>query len=212
MPRFIRRIVLSIIIGASAAAIGCQTYPTTQITEKNQRILALELANLQFEREIDALRATADNQQAAILAMRKVPANAKDLIITATAVELGSYSGGRDLSRSGQDAHDGVRVYLSASDKDGHPIKVPGTVSIELFDLASDEEIRIGRWDFAPKEALAHFTAGPMNYQFTFELPFPNGLPSHEHLMLKASFTDLLTGRVLTDHREITVKLVPTAE
>ena len=207
MPRLIGRLLLSIVIGASATAIGCQATPAAQVTQKNQQILALEMANLKLEREVDALRETAENQQAAILALRKVPDDAKDLMVTAAAVELGSYSGGRNLGGSAQGSHDGIRVYLSASDKDGHPIKVPGTVRIELFDLASEQQIRIGSWEFTPEESLDHFTSGPLSYQFTFELPFPNGPPSHEQLMLKASFTDLLTGRVLTDHREIKVKV-----
>ncbi len=124
-----------------------------------------------------------------------------------TGITLGKYTAGVDLD--GKGSHNGIRVYLTPIDRDGHAIKAAGAVKIQLFDLAAKENLLV-EYDFPVEKISERWAAGFMTYHYRFDCPWPTP-PEHEDITVRAEFTDYLTGKTFTAQKVCTVKLAPSA-
>lgn len=120
-----------------------------------------------------------------------------------TGITLGKYTAGVDLDdKPGQD---GIRVYLTPIDRDGHAIKAAGAVKIQLFDLAAKENL-VSEYDFPVEKISERWAAGFMTYHYRFDCPWP-APPEHDEITVRVEFTDYLTGKTFTAQKVCTVRL-----
>lgn len=116
-------------------------------------------------------------------------------------------TGGVDTD--GRPGDDALRVVLEPRDQRGDLIKSPGTITIELVDLALDPaDRRVGYWTFDLETALKHWRGGLFGTGYHFKLPWQRGFPRHQDLSLHAR---LLTpdGRAFRVTKSLTVRLTP---
>jgi hypothetical protein len=124
-------------------------------------------------------------------------------------VEIASLSGGADYDNAPGD--DGVTVYLRPRDQDGHVVKVPGKVTVQLLDNADLAKPRvIGVYEFSEPSELRKSWYGTFGTQhYTLKCPFPPSaeLPQARRLTVAVEFVDYLTGATLTATREVDISL-----
>ncbi len=184
----------------SAALTGCGDMGFFQ-SGKNIAQLNADLADARGETKA-AKQAAADAQNESVRRQKRIetlvgigPDRLKKLYYPVQ-LKLGQYTGGADLD--GQPGDDGVKVYLRPLDQRGDTVKVAGTVTIELYDLAAKDNKLIGQYQFNVDEVSKAFSGGFMAYHFTFTCPWKPARPKNSELTIRAEFTDYLTGKKLT--------------
>jgi hypothetical protein len=124
-------------------------------------------------------------------------------------IEIASLTGGAD--HDDEPGDDGVTVYLRPCDRDGHVVKVPGRIKIQLLDNTDLARPRlIALYEFSDPEELRKAWYGRFGSQhYTLRCPFPPGvkLPEARRLNVAVEFVDYLTGSTLTAGREVAVSL-----
>jgi hypothetical protein len=123
-------------------------------------------------------------------------------LFTVESVELGDYTTGANLDDAPGD--DGVRVRLVPIDAAGSPLKAAGSVKIQLYDLADEEEPLVGKCRFPVENIGDHWSSHFGTYHYRFECPFSRP-PDHETITVRVEFTDYLTGKVLHAQKEIQI-------
>ena len=112
------------------------------------------------------------------------------------------------IDTDGNPGDDALSVVIEPRDQQGDVLKSPGTIAIELLDLALDPvDRRVGYWTFDLETALKHWQGGLFGTGYQFKLPWQRGYPRHANLTLHAR---LLTpdGRAFRATETITVRLV----
>ena len=111
----------------------------------------------------------------------------------------------------GKPGDDGVTVYLRPRDADGHVVKVPGRITVQLLDNTDLGSPRpLGLYVFADPSELRKLWHGRFATQhYTLKCPFPPGtkLPDARRVTVSAEFVDYLTGATLTAVEEVPVSL-----
>ena len=88
------------------------------------------------------------------------------------------------LDRDNRPGDDVFSVVMVPHDTDGEPVKLPGTIEVELFDLAnSGSEQRIGNWSFDIEESHEHWHRGLFGTGYLFRLPLESS-PAHAELVV----------------------------
>ncbi len=127
-------------------------------------------------------------------------------------IEIASLSGGADYD--GRPGDDGVTVYLRPRDADGHVVKVPGRITIQLLDNAVLGSPRVlGVYRFDDIEKLRQIWLGRFATQhYTLRCPFPpdTKLPERRRVTVHAEFVDYLTGATLTAVKEVSISFPDT--
>lgn len=96
-------------------------------------------------------------------------------------------SGG--LDRDEKPGDDLLAAMVTPRDADGNVLKLPGTLRLELFDLARPaDKQRIGQWEFDPEQTRDHWHNGLLGSGYRFRLPWQQ-IPQHEALLLHARLT-----------------------
>jgi hypothetical protein len=134
------------------------------------------------------------------LASRKGPIAEDGLRISR--IRLTPYTGLYDKD------HDGVAeqliVYVQPLDQEADVVKAPGTMVIQVWDLAADpQEALIATWTVGPQELRNMWSATllTINYRLVFERPAR--LPTDRPITIRAEFIDAMTGKAYTDQRLI---------
>ena len=189
------------LVGALAA--GC--VPQQQVEE-----LATQLRN--SRRENEKLKTDIQDMQTELLARQKqirtlqgLGEKRLELLFCVTDVKLGKYTAGVDLDD--KPGHDGIRVYLTPIDADGHPIKAAGAVKIQLFDLAAKtDDNLVAVHDFPVEKIAACWTGGFMTYHYRFDCRW-KAPPKHDEITVRITFTDYLTGKTFTAQKVCKINL-----
>jgi len=201
-------------LGAVAAALavcglcGC-TPPDDHVRTLQQKVDALTVERDGLERELTerANQVTSLEQQVGNL-LRLGPERLGALF-EVQRIELASLTGGADYD--GKPGHDGVTVYLRPLDADGHVLKAAGEIVIDLLDASASGEPRsLGTYVYNEPAALRRmWHGGFMTDHYTVKCPWQpaTGPPRSREVVIKATFTDFLTGKQLSAVRSVMVDL-----
>ena len=184
---------------------GCA--PQQQVEELETQLRNCRGENAKLKTNIQDMQMELLARQKQIQTLQGLGEKRLELLFHVTGVKLGKYTAGVDLD--GKGSHDGIRVYLTPIDRDGHAIKAAGAVKIQLFDLAAKENL-VGTFDFPVEKISERWTAGFMTYHYRFDCPWP-APPKHSEITVRAEFTDYLTGKTFTAQKVCKVKLAPPA-
>ncbi len=187
-------------------------------------ILALcgcaESPELALRREIDSLKVTAKErdaklaaQEAAIRELNKQLSVARSIseddlkrVFYPEKIEIDRLTGGFDNDNQAGD--DGVVVYLRPIDRFGDIVKVPGDITIQLYDLAAPENRQfIGEYRVPVEKAGELWHGKMMTNHFTIKCPWPKSPPENPVVTVRVVFVDYLTKRVVAAQSTCTVKL-----
>lgn len=125
----------------------------------------------------------------------------------AAKVEIADLSSGVDSD--GKLGHDGVVLYVTLFDQDGHKFKAAGDIDIHIYDLSDPASPQIvADLAFDVDQAKAHWHGRLLTYHYRFECPWEHRRPSGLSVLAKVTFRDYLTGTTL-EHTK-TIDIVPT--
>jgi len=184
-----------------------------ELRDQQDQLTAQARALESTQHERDALR----NQRDQLLHKTNsaVRPEQADLLVQIDHVAINTWlTGGRNTDRRPGD--DELVVMIQPRDRDGEPVKLPGTLQLRLTDPAAPERARqIGNWQFTPGECRKHWLASMLSRGFLFKLPWQTP-PTRSRLLLHARF-DTNDGRrfdadTLIHIEPPTTPLIPPAQ
>jgi len=147
-----------------------------------KKAAVLEKENIELKEQVKTLSGVKDNFR-------------YDNLNRPEAIELyrltGIYSAGKEGAKE-------LLVYIIPRDAKGDAIKAAGNMTVQLWNLAgSSEGAMTAQWEVPADKLKGDWGVSMLSayYRLTFDLPAD--LPASEY-MVKISFTDFVTGKVLT--------------
>lgn len=174
----------------------------------------------QAEREVQLLRERLDAQnrqleslQGRVAELQQQLTTARGLtdedlaiIFHADRIVIDPLTGGYDADD--QPGDEGVTVYVRPVDRFGDTLKAAGSIQVELFDLArAPANTRIGLYELSPAEARDLWFGDLWTEFYVVKCPWQGGPPAHRDLLVRVTFVDYLTRRVMSATHEVTVNL-----
>jgi len=168
-----------------------------ELREAREELLRSELYNDTLQREIQTLRPSAVSKPS--------PEQASQ-IYTLKEIVLGRQTGGYD--EDGYPGDEGVLVVLEPRDPDGHPIKTPGSLKIDVAQV-SVEGIKtpLSTWQVPPEQLRKTWQSGLLSTGYYVRLPWQVP-PATPKLRITVRFT-LTDGRAFEADKDITIRLPP---
>jgi hypothetical protein len=166
--------------------------------------LKVERDQLQRQAETCRVRAANLSEQVTFLTNRSADQPAD--LFAPVRIEIVSRSGGKNFDDRPGD--DGVVVYVRPVDQDGHAVKTPGRIDIEVLDVAEPGRPRVlGQCVYSsPKELRQMWYGRFATDHYTAHCRFSPGArpPIEPRVLVNVRFLDYLTGRTLTQSTELT--------
>jgi len=186
-----------------ACLAGCTaTAGRSRALRENQR-LRTEQARL--ERAVAEKDAALADLRVQVRNLQGFPPDRPADLFAPVSIEIASLTGAADYDDRPGD--DGVTVYLRPRDGDGHVVKAPGRIAIQLLDNTTPESPRvIGVYSFDDAETLRKSWYGRFGTQhYTLECRFPPDTNPPRQVHVNVAFTDFLTGRTLLASKVVQV-------
>ncbi len=176
----------------AAAYSGCAARRSHDIVEsrlrEQSRLLAETESSLtKAQNELAIARQESDSLRQQLIADGKSPIlpEQADVLFRATGIKINELLTG-SLDRDGQPGDELLSAVVVPHDTDGEPMKLPGEMHLELFDLSQPgEQKRIGEWTFAASDAREHWHSGFLSSGYMFQLPWQQA-PSSKQVVLHA--------------------------
>ena len=120
-------------------------------------------------------------------------------------IRIGKRTGFYD--KKGDGTNDTLVVYLEPKDTAQDTIKAIGKVTIELWNLnVAEDKAKLGEWTLEPNQLHNSWGGNIFASYYRIKLPLKNAPDKTKEYTLKITFTDYLTGKVLTDQKVLSVK------
>ena len=102
--------------------------------------------------------------------------------------------------------NDALLVYLEPIDAQQDYVKAVGTVEVELWNLSNPaDQAKLTEWLLEPAELQKHWAGNVFSAYYRLPLDLDGAVKGTEReLTVKVTFTDLLSGKVLTAQKVIT--------
>jgi len=193
--------------------LGCSSLTKTR---QEQDLVEADLRSQ--ERHIQELKAEVERKDGTIhgldleveklqqSAIKNQPAGEPQAPGVIKEISLGRLTGGyRNNPKSLYD--DSVQFLIEPKDADGHAIKVPGSVHIELFEYAANGvKVPLSAWDISQRELRRSWDqplfGGP---SYRILVPF-KALPANERMRVVVRFTTL-DGKLYEAEKDFTIRL-----
>lgn len=99
------------------------------------------------------------------------------------------------LGRLGSANMQRVKLYIEPRDDDGEPIKAPGDLSIDAYDLSTSPNTPLDHWELSAEDIRGKWRELASLHAFVIELPW-NKLPRTKEIGVTVRFKDALTLRM----------------
>jgi hypothetical protein len=186
------------------AAAGCADPCEQKLQALRDEAIEAEDRIEKLQEENRQLADSLQSQEELIQRLRGLSQKRMAHLFTVQNIELGDYTTGVNLDDEPGD--DGVRVRMVPIDAAGSALKAAGSVSVQLYDLAQEDDPLVGKCDFGV-EGIGDYWSGHFGtYHYRFECKFSR-VPAHEDITVRVEFTDHLTGKVVRAQKVITVDL-----
>jgi hypothetical protein len=125
-----------------------------------------------------------------------------DAIYKLQRVDIGRFTGiYREDTNS---TNESLIVYVQPVDETGDAIKAAGKVEIQLWDLNKPEsQSMLGQWMIEPNDLKTMWFDSIASTGYRFKYNMPTTVNAGEPLTVRVTFTDYLSGRVLTEQKTI---------
>lgn len=158
--------------------------------------------------ELGAKSATIDQLHRQLAVARSISEDDLKQIFYPEKLVIDPLSGGADYD--GKPGDDGVSIYLQPVDRFGDVVKVPGDITIELYDLAAPPERKLIGEYHVPVDQVARLWRGKFLAQhFAIKCPWAGRVPQNPELTIRAIFVDYLTKRVVSAQTTCKLKRPP---
>lgn len=187
-----------IVFGCSLFAMGlcgCKgptRTPWDNLKETQQQNTELSLKVQSLQKENEQLR-----QQIQTLLQADNDTRLSELD-TLAAIKLHKRTGLYDKDDNG--TPETLVVYLQTIDSQQDQVKIPGRCTIQLWNLNNPAaETKLAQWNLTPKDLQSLWGGNIFALYYRIELPLENPPADRQDLTVRASFTDVLSGKTLSD-------------
>ena len=197
-----RRIDIFILIALAALLIGCgggTKHPWDTLEKCEQENIELSLRAQALEAENDQL-----TEQVDTLSKLK-PATRLKTLDTLDKIRIGKRTGFYD--KDDDSTNETLVVYLEPTDTAHDTIKAVGQAKIELWDLnAAAGQAKLTEWTLEPEDMHNAWAGNIFDAYYRIKLPLEISPDQKKDYTVKVSFTDYLSGKILTDQKVIPLK------
>ncbi|MEN8127239.1 MAG: hypothetical protein ABFR90_05470 [Planctomycetota bacterium] len=197
-----RWIDIFILIALIAMLVGCggrnqQPWDTLkeceqENTELSLRVQSLEAENTQLTEQVNTLSALDTTARL-------------EALDTLEEIRIGKRTGFYDKDKDG--TNETLVVYLEPLDTALDYVKAVGEVKIELWNLnAASDKAKLDEWTVKPDELHPTWGGSIFAAYYRIKLPLGNASIQKKEYTVKVTFTDYLSGKVLTDQKVITIE------
>jgi hypothetical protein len=159
-----------------------------QKTELENQMRELEAQNKQLKQQVETLSTLDKNIRLE---------NLYDVQSISIVSSTGIYA--KEKNKSPQ-----LLLYFYPMDKEGSSIKASGKVEVQLWNVAnSAKEALIDKWEVGPGELKRNWGNALMNSFYRLALDLPKNMPLKGDFVVRVSFTDYASGKVLTARQTI---------
>lgn len=186
----------------AVVAAGCEnTSRKVSIDERNELLLA---ENELLTESTRKLQAEKDQLTGRLEVLTKLDRDVRlEAIPTLEKIEIASRSGLYDKDKNG--SKETLMVYVRTIDDNADAIKIPGSISVQLWNLnAPSDKALLQNWKLAPEEIKKLWSGTFMTsyYRLRFDVS-DLAIGSNDELTVNVSFTDYLSGRIAKAQRAI---------
>ncbi len=204
-PRPVAAWLAAAITAIAACVSGCQT---TADIDLRQEILKLREQVKERDGQIALQQGTIDELHRQLAVARSISEEDLKRVFFPERIQIDRLSGGFDTD--GKPGDEGVTVYIQPIDRRGDVIKVPGDVTIQLYDLAAPAGRNlIGEYKLSVDQVAELWHGKLMTQHFRIKCPWPGKPPENPEVTIRVTFVDYLTKRVLTAQSTCKVTLPP---
>jgi hypothetical protein len=189
-------------------AVGCRSCDLVEaelrtrdreVRELKGELNRTELFNDALQRELHAIRGNGASP---------LTPEAASQTYTLKEIVLGRQTGGYD--DDGKPGDEALEVMLEPRDPDGHAIKAPGALRIDVSQISSAGlKTPLSSWEITPDQLRRSWRTGLFSTGYDLVLPW-QVWPTSTKLRVTARFT-LADGRVFEADRDVSVRLPPEA-
>jgi hypothetical protein len=171
-----------------------------ELREARDQLLQSEAHNEALQRELHAVHSSPS---------AKITPELGSQIYTLKEIVLGRQTGGYDDDDCPGD--EALQVVLEPRDTDGHTIKAPGLLHVEVLEISPEGlKAPLSAWDVPPEQLRRTWRNGFLATGYYVVLPWKNW-PSNNKLRVIARFT-LADDRMFEADKDITIRLTPPAK
>jgi len=117
-------------------------------------------------------------------------------------IRIGKYTGFYDSDENG--TKESLVVYLEPLDTAQDTVKAPGQATIELWNLnAPENNDKLKEWTIPPDQLYAAWGGTIFHSYYRIALPLETAPQPQTEYTLKVTFTDYLSGKILSDQKVI---------
>lgn len=195
-----RRIAIIIFVSQLLIIAGCSS-KTQQPWESLKKCAQ---KNTELSLQVQTLEAENTQLTEQVNTLSKLDAKARlETLATLDKIRVGKRTGFYDKDNDG--AYETLVVYLEPRDTAQDTVKAVGKVKIELWDLnTASDDIKPAEWVIEPAELHTLWGGNILDSYYRIKLPLENVSVQKKEYTVKVSFTDYLSGKVLTDQKVIT--------
>lgn len=168
---------------------------------------AMRVERDRLKRNLEGRRQRIAGLERQVRNLRRFDAERPAQLFAPVKIEIVGRSGGANYDDIPGD--DGVTVYIRPLDADGHVVKVPGELKVQLLDNTQLGRPRVlGYCVFNDPRELRKMWYGRFGTNhYTAKCRFAPGQspPVDGRVMVSVEFTDFMTGKTLTAHRDVEV-------
>ena len=176
-----------------------------QLRVENQK-LQEQIEGLQRDKATD--HATNEALQKKVGSIPTLPQERLDKLFTVAGLKIGRLTGGANWD-SNKPGDNGVKVEVVPLDEQGEKLKVAGSFTVDVFDLADPADTHIAHCQFNVDQARQQWYGAGLLYAYVLKCPWQR-VPAHNELTIRVMYHDELTGREFTQQQ--VVKVHPPAK
>lgn len=186
--------------GAMALSLfGCDWGTSTErMRQLDQQMRELGDQVDKLNKDVAAKDATIEAQRRQITTLQNLGERRLEKLYYVTAIKIDRLTGPANFDD--KPGNDGIVVYFSPIDQEGHTIKAAGDIRIQLLDLANpDGQHLIGEYRLDVDHARKAWHGRMLTNHYSVKCPWKSGPPVHDEITVRVEFVDYLTGNTFRD-------------
>ncbi len=198
-----RTSILPLIALLSWSLAGC-VGPAEQIADLNRQIATLQSTNRKHVANLEAQDKEIEKLKEANQILGDLKETRLDKLYSAKTITIDRLSGG--LSIDGEIGDEGVVVYASLYDQEGHKFKAAGAIDVFVYDLSNPRAPElIASYEYDVDQTKELWFGRMLTYHYKIECLWQQRPPAGRSVRVSVRFLDYLTGSVLQASADLEV-------
>ncbi len=195
--------ILRVIVLFGWSLAGCEG-PAEQIGDLNRQIATLQSTNRKHVANLEAQDKEIEKLKEANLILGELKERRLDKLFSVKKITIDRLSSG--LNIDGEIGDEGVVVYASLYDQEGHKFKAAGAIDAFVYDLSNPRAPQlIANYAYDVDQAKELWFGRMLTYHYKIECLWQEQPPAGRSVRVSVRFLDYLTGSVLQDSADLEV-------